>query len=205
MAPENGMTFVPPPGATSHEQCKTHTPYPAPNCTIWEPLLMANTAAKMEAHTKGILSHGQNTNTLGQGPITRGSMTAQCPIPRVISNAISGANMTVTEELPRGTELITGRCLRWIVAILFLKKSRSKCRARRGRAQSREGEKESRKETKGERRTRRLTELRRQVQKRIKNWSQARKLKYDGRMQRKYRNKVRASKRWLQQKIKNGA
>eukprot|EP00965_Chrysotila_dentata_P148896 4917361-Pleurochrysis_carterae.AAC.1 len=59
-----------------------------------------------------------------------------------------------------------------------------------------------------ERKTRRRRKLklqRRQTQTRIRNWQTTRKLTYDGKNRRKYRNKVRASKRWLQQKYKKEA
>eukprot|EP00965_Chrysotila_dentata_P210357 6185843-Pleurochrysis_carterae.AAC.1 len=63
----------------------------------------------------------------------------------------------------------------------------------------------SKEETKGERRARRLRQQRKAIQKRIRNWYKARKLKYNGKDRRRYRSKVRASKRLLHRSARKEA
>eukprot|EP00965_Chrysotila_dentata_P199330 6179311-Pleurochrysis_carterae.AAC.4 len=58
---------------------------------------------------------------------------------------------------------------------------------------------------KEEKRARKLRKQRRMTLIRIMYWRKSRKVRYDGKDRRKYRNEARASKRWLQRRIKKEA
>eukprot|EP00965_Chrysotila_dentata_P223496 6193612-Pleurochrysis_carterae.AAC.1 len=95
----------------------------------------------------------------------------------------------------------------WLGGLLLIKNGRRKGREK-NRRRGKEGpdKKESRKnkgETKSEARVRNANRQRKLVQQRIRIWSKAHKLKYDGKDRKKYRHKARASKRWLWSKHKS--
>eukprot|EP00965_Chrysotila_dentata_P002722 88561-Pleurochrysis_carterae.AAC.1 len=58
-------------------------------------------------------------------------------------------------------------------------------------------------ETKTEARVRKANRQRRLIQQRIRRWNKTRKSKYGGKERKKYRHKVRASKRWLWGRSRN--
>eukprot|EP00965_Chrysotila_dentata_P180329 5953704-Pleurochrysis_carterae.AAC.1 len=121
----------------------------------------------------------------------------QCSITCVISNAIGEACWFLKIKfLLEDKVIVVLQSVSWLAVMLLIARSTTKRRVHWGKKE----EKVNRRGTRGERQTRRLIEQRRQVLKRIKAWCLARKLVYDGSIERKYRNKVRASKRWSKQK-----
>eukprot|EP00965_Chrysotila_dentata_P030698 1022222-Pleurochrysis_carterae.AAC.1 len=101
----------------------------------------------------------------------------------------------------------------WLGGLLFIKKERRNgsktllTRKKKGLTKPGPEERKSIKNGDGtnktEARVRKANRQRKLIQQRIRRWNKTRKLKYDGKDRKKYRHKVKASKRWLWSRSRN--
>eukprot|EP00965_Chrysotila_dentata_P056893 1887752-Pleurochrysis_carterae.AAC.1 len=108
--------------------------------------------------------------------------------------------------MPRHSMKVWTLTVTWLLLSCFCNERIKRRDARRDWPKQNAAKKtRNKREIRKARRRSKLRQQRRQTQNCIKKWQAARKLKYDEKNRKKYRNKVRASKRWSQQKDKKGA